>query len=258
MSIARAAQPDNARKLAADLERVGVKLPTEVTKSLAALDTVEGMRPEPVTREDITAAYLAADAAEADRLALLIGGHDLVRSAWDEARIKAGGRVLATFTANGDNLTRALARKAGPLIDEVVKAAALDTRDLSALIRDGRTKDAEVAARLDVTAADLAGLYALRSKVTKGAEYGAGGYDCSMWRDPRPVLMANAGAAAATTAAAAYLRGLRAGGQLWFPTPGESASAASALSSREKSKAAEQAAEDWRTATGAKPRKLSA
>lgn len=65
-------------------------------------------------------------------------------------------------------------------------------------------------------------LYDLRDKLTRGAEYGQGlGADCRRFKNPRAVATANNLHAPPTTPADAIMRGVRAGGELWFPLPAE-------------------------------------
>lgn len=259
MSNTRQITHTRARALCADLTAVGVTLPTAVTEALAALDAVDTLQPATIDPAAVAAVYATGDKKKAEAAALDLTTHPARRAAWEEGRILAGIAVLHTVQSHGDHIVTALAEQAAPLIDTVTAAASIETHDLSSLIREGRTADAELAARHELNAADLAHLYALRAKVTKGAEYDVNGWDCGVWRDPRPVRDALAGRSTAITGPAElYTRGVRAGGQLWFPTPGEAVHAAGVIARAESARADDEQARAWQRATGAKPRKLSA
>lgn len=252
-ALTREIAAQGARRLVADLEAHGIQAPADVHDALAHLDTVEALRPPFVDLAELTDAYLSADPEAVATATRAHVDYNAAHTAWKEATIKAGQRVQAAVTANGDDLTRALAKVAAPLIRQLEKAAQIDTHDTTALIRAGRSKDAELAARVELIGSDLAALYALRARITKGAGYGRGGIDCGMWQDPRKAREAG-NLTADRTAAQAYLRGIRNGAGLWFPTPGEAESKAAAIVAAERSARAEQEAEDWRRATGAKLR----
>lgn len=250
----RQTAPDRARKLVEDLAAVGVAIPDEITAALAHLQAVDDLRPPFVDLVGVTDAYLSADRK---RIAAALDEHvksTAAGNAWREARIKAAQTALAAITSNGDTITRALAELAAPLIRTVTDTAQIDTHDTGALIRAGRTDEAHAAARYDIDAGELSALYALRGKVTRGAEYGRDGVVCATWRDPRPVDEANRGKVPPKTPAETFRRGVLAGGVLWFPTPGEAEDAAAAIAAKVRAETEREAAEHWRKATGAKLR----
>lgn len=258
MSNTRAITHTRARKLCSDLTAVGVDLPEEVTAALAHLDKVGTLEPKPIDTTAVADVYATGDAKKAAAAALDLTTYTARRAGWEEGRILAGINVLHTIRSHGDHIVQALAEKAAPLIDTVTAGALIDTHDLSALIRDGRNHEAELAARHDLHTGDLAHLYTLRARVTKGAEYSVNGWDCGTWRDPRPVRDALAGRATAVTGPAElYTRGVKAGGELWFPTPAEATHAAGIIARAESAKAEEQQQRAWRESTGAKPRRAT-
>lgn len=226
----RRATPDTARDIVRKLDEHGVAIPAEIAAVLAALDVVEGLRPKPPTNLDVVAAFLAGDARTAEDIALKLSLDRRLQDAWTEARIQAGQRLRAAITANGHELAASLARVAAPHIAAVEHAATLDTLDTVALLREGRSADAEAAARYAHEAAALANLYNLRDRVTEGATYGQShGHDCRTWRDPRiPRTRPQ------DTPAAAFRQGLQAGGLLWFPTPLEADKRAAEIAGQEE------------------------
>lgn len=226
-SLTRQIAPDTARKTANELRALGVVIPKEVRDTLDQLDRIDALRPPVPEQGDLEAAYMeCADAETITAVAVDLATHAARLNAWTEARIKTGQRALAALTGNGDTITAALAKLAAPLIEKLNDAASLDTLDTTALIRAGRTADAEAAARVDIVAGDLEHLYRLRDKITRGAEYGVDRIDCRRWKDPRPVADALSGRARTAVAAEAFLAGIKAGGELWFPLPAEAQAAA--------------------------------
>ena len=121
-------------------------------------------------------------------------------------------------------MTAALAKLAGPLIEKLVDAAGLDTLNTTALIRAGRTADAEAAARVEIVAGDLDKLYRLRDRITKGAVYGADGIDCRRWQNPRKVA-----GKPVNGALDGFLAGIKADAGLWFPLPAQAQQQAAPL-----------------------------
>lgn len=225
MSILRTAIPDNARRLIEGLTTVGITLPEEVDDALALLDRIEARKPALVELSALTEAYLAEDDDDALRLVALEHSTSQQRTAaWAEAKVRAGRRLRDAMTSTGDAIIKQLQDLAAAPIKALEGAAALDTLDTATLVRGRRAKDAELAASVQVHAANLSNLYGLRNKVTKGASYGepSWGADCSRWRDPRKIdsILAHAGTAES------YLRGIRAGAGLWFPLPHEAEAAA--------------------------------
>lgn len=246
MSVTRQIAPENARKTADQLRALGITIPKDVRTLLDRLDQLDADRPPVLTQTDLEQAYITgASPAEVARIAADLTTHSARSNAWTEARIKVGQQALAAFTANGDDLTKALAKLAAPLIERMVDAAALDTLDTTALIRAGRSAEAEVAARVDIVAGDLEHLYRLRDRITKGAEYGASGIDCRRWMDPRKARTADALRTPPATATDAFLRGIRADAGLWFPTPGEAQAQAAPLAAEERAERDAEKAGRW-------------
>lgn len=215
-NIRRQLAPDSARKIAADLTRHGVAVPSDAADVLARLDALDAARPAAPEWDDLIDAFVTGAKNTTELSTARIIATDLT-NAHAEARIRVAQRALQAFTANGDALTLDLRKVAEPLIAKVTDAARLDSLEVADLIRSGRTADADAAAHYEMHAADLAALYALRDRVTRGADY----MGCGLWKDPRPVTAANELHTTPKTPAEAYRRGIRAGGELWFPTPAE-------------------------------------
>lgn len=220
MSILRSAAADNTRKLIAGLTDVGIDLPEEVTAALARLDRVEARKPAHVDLGAVTEAYL--DEVDDETLRERVVDHttsQALLNAWSEAKIKAGQALRFAVTSNGDTLARQLQTLAAKPIAALEAAAELDTLDTAVLVRNRRTADAQLAANVELHAAELSTLYGLRHRVTQGASYGdiSWGADCSRWRQPRKVDAT----IALTGDGPSYLRGIKAGAGLWFPLPAE-------------------------------------
>lgn len=238
----RTVKHKTALDLLAELVQEGIEIPPEVQGAEKTLRTVIARRPSTIEQADLVAAYqTGATEAAIDKIAGQILTFPARNSAWLAAQARHGMAVLSTIAANGDDLTRQLAQLALPLIKELEAVAALPTTDVASLMRDQRTEDAARAARVDHTAGRLAQLYNLRRRVTKGAEYGIGGWDCSTWRRPDIIRAATAQSVMRPNqdAAERFLVGIRQGAGLWFPLPAEAEAAARpfALKSAKEAKA---------------------
>lgn len=213
---------DTARRIRDRFAAHGIRPPAEVQAALDRLDTHDANRPPYPTVQDRLQANLDGDYQRAADLAVQSAAADLAREAWAEARAQLGLQAMAAWTGCGNQLTKRLQKIAGPLIEQLEQAAGLDdVTDLAALIRAGRDADYQLAARLDLIAADLAALFQLRRDVTTDADYGqeSHGVHCGVWQDPRlvPALpQRDQGSSRAY-----YLAGIRGGAGLWFPLPAE-------------------------------------
>lgn len=204
-------------RLITDLTEVGVTLPAEVVDAVKAAEKHETRKPTPVGRVDIIDAYLDGKTdKQIGTLATEAAAYDHLTHAWTAARDKHAGRVESAILGNSAAILPQLADLAAPLIADLKRLAALPTTDTAALIRAGATADAEVAARAEITAGELAALYGLRGRVAKHADYGAAsvGIDCSVWREPGNVREQNG-------TLDTFLDGIRREGGLWFPMPEE-------------------------------------
>lgn len=217
MAFIRDAAPNAVRRTAADFTRRGIALPAEIRDALDQLDTLEANRPEPIGQPQLIDAYLnGATHAEINTLAVTAETCQRRTDAHREACIKHALRTENLFTAHGDELTRALAALAAPLITNLERAAELH-EDLAALVRAGRHDDAAIIGQLDLDAHELQALYNVRSSVTQGAVWKVDWTDCSVWRDPHKLDTVDYRG----TATDRYLTGIRAGAGLWFPTVDE-------------------------------------
>jgi len=221
-----------------DLTAVGVVLPEDVTAALARLEAhLERGRPTAPDAAALAEAY--AEGATDKALDVLLAQHVAATAkaaAYAEACKRLGSHVMSALTANGDAITRQLADLAQPIIDKLEATAALTTLDVAVLVRHGDNAGADLAARAEVTAGDLSNLYRLRAAVTHGAEYGVGGWNASMWRNPAAIRQAEATNTLrpSMTGAERYLVGIRAGGELWFPTPAEAVAVAQQYATQEQ------------------------
>lgn len=244
--ILRTIAADTARTTAAALISVGVKIPAEAQEQYDRLDRLDAERPVPVTQQDLIAAYLNEEPADAiEQKALRSATHRARNDAWTEAKIKVGQAASAALIANGNDIAAQLQATAEPLVEALRAAALIDTLDTTTLIRAGRDQEAALAARVDIHAGELEKLYALRDKVTRGADYGQDhGHDCRRWTDPRAFIAANELVAPATTATEGFLRGIRAGAGLWFPLPAEAVKKAQTIATDRESRRAAEARAD--------------
>lgn len=217
MAYIREGAPNYVRRLTAEFTRRGITLPDELTAALDTLDQLEAARPASIGQPQLIDAYLRGDTpAEIDTLAVAAETCQRRTDAHREACIKHALRTENLFTAHGDELTRALAALAAPLIANLERAAELE-QDLAALVRAGRHDDAAIIGQLDLDAHELQALYNVRNSVTQGAVWKVDWTDCSVWRDPHKLDTVDYRG----TATDRYLTGIRAGAGLWFPTVDE-------------------------------------
>ena len=203
-----------AHEAITDLTTLGVTIPGPATTAHAALTAHEAREPQPTTsvrdlyRDHATDktidAALAYNTTYTDR-----------RNAWTQARADLGIATIRALIDNADELHPQLAALAEPIIENITAAAKLND-GLTALVRDGRTKDAELLASADHHTTQLEHLYILYADycTPPDIETEIGGYTATRWNNPRTVH----GHTKGTTQWEAFRAGIRAGGQLWYPT----------------------------------------
>lgn len=233
-------QIDGVRRLLADRD---VELPEEVFDSFLLVDRIVEATPQQPSITAVRELYLSGVGADKINAALLA---DLAatknRTEHAQAHIIAAKRTRQALLDNAEELHTQLAALAAVQISHLEAVADLDGATLDALVRDGRHDDAQALVGVDVAAAELVTLWDIRDTslwTRDGAQVGQ--FDCSRWRDPRPVERLNWGAS--ETLADRLIRGLRAGGELWYPTQSEAVKAAEQLDVRARQAAASAAAQ---------------
>lgn len=206
-----------------------IGLPAAVAEAVATLTRVRDARPaqpNPFTLRDLILAGANQSEIDAEVLARL--GHAQHIAAWNEAVISAAVAVGRALWAAHDELCSELQQRAEVQIKHLETVAALDGETLATLLVDGRHSDAELLATVDVAATELDALYeTYHHYVVEGGHQAmlVDGVDCTRWRDPRPVDHHGHSTAHTPTITGAFLGGLRAGGELWFPTQTEALAA---------------------------------
>lgn len=238
--LRRSLAPDTAAQIAAKLAKYKITVPKDVRDRLDQLERLKANRPPSVGNPDIVAALVAEQYDQIEEMIGRAANNTRASEAWKEARVQIGLRAIRALTANADSLIVKLRKHAEPLIHNLTRAAAAPTQDIAALIRSGNTEQAELTARVDLYAGDLAALYDLRDSLTRDANYGQEqGFDCRIWRDPRPTAKIPADISAAERT----LRGIRAGAELWFPSPSEAEALAMKYAAERRHRADERAVE---------------
>jgi phosphoribosylformylglycinamidine (FGAM) synthase PurS component len=214
---------NSVRNLVAELERHKIKIPADARAVLKQLDRLDADPVANLATADLVTLYVdGASAQEIDTMAERMLTENARREAWSEARIVLAKRVEYALWGNAEAITQSLRALAEPLIAKVEKAAAIPDHNVGSLLRDGQQDAAALVAELDLVVGDLNSLYALRDKLTRGADYGADyGIDCRRWRDPRKLTAALVGNSHEVGNTARFMIGVRAGAGLWFPTPSE-------------------------------------
>lgn len=228
----------------------GIDLPAEVATAVDALRAhLDRGAPEAADPSELADAYAEARPEKTiDALAFAQVTATAKAVAYAEATKRLGVRCLHALTANGDNITTQLAKIAAERIGTLEQIAALSTLDVAALLRSGNNEGADLAAHADYTAGDLADLFGLRRAVTRGAEYGAHGWDCGTWRDPRLTRQAESDGLIRPSSPVLdrYIVGIRVGAGLWFPTPGAAEQQAQVIHKEESGKALATEAENFK------------
>jgi hypothetical protein len=197
------------------------ELPPEIVAAREHLDRVQALRPAGAPGGDITDAYLAEDPTRAHELAVVKGTYAALTTGWQTAVTRLGRRLMNVIEANSLELIDRLGERANPLIGKIHSAAALPA-DVTDLVRAGRPKDAQLVAGLSYTVTELRALYKLRSKITRGADYGASaGYSCDTYSNPHEIVQAVMSANRNMPVAELIVANVRQGARLWFPNPTE-------------------------------------
>lgn len=205
----------------------GIELPDEVTAAVATLDRITASIPaKPAT--DVIRNLIVGDADQDTINAALLADatSGLLHTEYKQAEIIAAERVLQALRDASDDLHLQLQVLAAEAIATLKTVAGLGETSLADLVRDGRHDDARALADTETVGQELQQLYELRNSALVPGGYRAmtiDGVDCTQWRDPRPVTHHGRGD---DSVAQAYVRGLRSGGELWFPTKADALAAA--------------------------------
>lgn len=207
-----------------DFTALGITLPRQATTAHAALTAHETRAPQPTISVRDLYVNNATDKSINEALAYNATHNDR-RNAWTQARADLGIATIRALINNADELHPQLASLAKPIIENITAAAQLND-GLTALVRDGRTKDAELLAHAEHHTTQLEHLYALYADycTPPDIETEFGGYTATHWSNPRTVHGHDKG----DTQWEAWRAGIRAGGQLWYPTWQQAADTANA------------------------------
>ena len=223
MPINRTAAAWTARQATSEFTSRDIKLPKSVTDRLRHLDLVEARKPTEIPANAIREAYYRLDDDQAiEQIALQHTTFHLRQGGHTQAVADAGVAVLVALREARSTLHPKLADLAAGYIAHIEKSVEIDT-ELDVLIRANRHDDARVVAEKDVVAAKLDALYLVRDLYLTGkgkdgigdADYGVAQFNCGRWRDPVKVMYH---VREAHSIYEAYYHGIKAGGQLWFPT----------------------------------------
>lgn len=229
-----------ARDVVARFEARSIPLPDGILAAVAVLDRIGAAKPAPPAADAIRRLILD-DADDNTITAALIAdlGYRRLQTETNQAEIQAAQRVSSAFHDAYDALFPALKEQAVEKISHLEKVAELDgSATLDALVRARRVADAQRLAEVDTVAAELDELYELRyalvrrgylAMIVEGSRT-----DCTRWRDPRPV---DHNARGSDSRAQHLLRGLRSGGELWYPSASEARAAAQPIADEARRKA---------------------
>lgn len=227
----------------------GIDLPTAVVDAVKTLTHLRETKPDAPAQTALRDMILAgAERAAIDAALLADLGSLRLDQEWRQAITNAAGLVLRAIRDEHDAIFEQLKALAERRIEHVSAVAALGDESLESLVRAGRQQDAQLLAEVDVAAAELVALWDLRDRyLTDGADtLKVGGWDCSRWRDERPVDHHAGNFAPSLTGH--LLGGLRVGAELWYPSAGEAVEAAERVLREQAAK--ERAANADRVARG--------
>lgn len=219
----------------------GIEFPQVVADALAVLDRIEAETPKTPSQTAIREAILAGTTGDnVDRLILADLGAQRLRTEHEQARIEAALLALRAIRGAHDAIYPQLKAQADRAIAHLEAVARMDGARLEDLVRDGRHDDAQLLVSVEATATELSQLWTMRDSYLfdrNGATVGM--IDCSRWRDPRISSHHSRGD---ETLVQVLIKGLRRGGELWFPTQGEAIAAAEPIVAESERKASELAA----------------
>lgn len=218
-----------ARDLVNSLRQADLKPPKRALDALQRADKLAENRP-PAGGARIADILLNDGHAAALSAAQERAVADKLEYAYEEAGEVLGKQTVAAIRADADRITAELRPRAVERITKLETLAA-ETRNLNQLVRAGETELAQTLAEVDVTAAELNELYALRNKMYgRKQKWGGEGtvFESSTWMNYHVV---DGNLSFSMTPSERYLAGLRAGGELWYPTPEESKENAADLES---------------------------
>lgn len=241
MNLRREAAPAKFRDAIRELEAHDVPTSKAVTAAAAELDRVEGIKPAPVTPADL-AAMFSDPKATPDQIILTAAEVSTLGSrseAWRQSWISTASAGLAAISDETAQIVEALRPAAEAHLEVLRWYAALDVTDVSLLLRDRRTEDAQKAAAAPVAFGKWEVLMSVRATVSR--------FDwsrCGRWSNPEHVATELEGSR--LTGLDLMLAGVRAGGQIWWPTLEQATEVTARIIAAEDAAAVEYAAEQRR------------
>lgn len=206
-----------ARSIIEDLKAQRIDIPQAILDAYALFEDVT----IPPDHDDTEAVQAIALGKPQDKIdALLLQGilRPAYRAATAKAKIVAAKAVLREVRAAAGHLFELLRPIAEEVIDDIHAAAQIGDVPLSALIRAGRTHDAELHANLETNLTAISALFRLRNQIFGVTRTDVGGIDLSEFRtladSVSPVELSDRNTANARWHSL-YARGAR----LWWADP---------------------------------------
>jgi hypothetical protein len=211
-----ATAPDKLRSAVASLTQHGVPISGPVAAAAKELERVASLKPADVTPQDLANMFAdpKAKAAELITLASTVATLGSRRDAWSAAFNSAGYVGIRAVAAEVGDIVEALRPAAEGHLDIIRWYAQEGSPDVSALVREHRTDDAQKAATAPLAHADWQALVKVRRDLSgRSFDWSKAG----TWSNPEAVRESMA-----------FKKGLvgldfictaiRAGGQLWWPS----------------------------------------
>lgn len=226
------------------LRSLGVELPEQPAEVLKRHQALRAQtRPTTANNRDAidsaATAYAAGDPERAERLLQAATGEKMRQQAIQKARSEVAAEFVRTVRTS--SILTSLAERARPLIEQLVKTAALPHLDAARHLRDGDDQAAHLAAHAGVAAATLAQLHKIRAQIIGTSRDPLPGVGftrptvrdqlrlaCGIWQHPDKAVDQVATATVPETAAG-WCGAIRAGLDPWFPSAQESDALAAKL-----------------------------
>lgn len=207
-------RPSDARALVKALGDRGINPSPATRDGIQRLQQITDWTPPPVHRlrvhDRLVGGQFALDAELADAVAMDLCGDHL---AWSKKNAETTmAREVLQRLRDDQKIHKQLAELAQAAIANLERAAKVDA-PLEQLVAERRNDEADLLVNADRAAADLTGLYRLRDDLLPGGRRWIGRLpvpsELTRWRDNKPLLDNG-------LRPAAFLEGLRAGGELYF------------------------------------------
>ncbi|NCT90150.1 hypothetical protein GXB85_04175 [Cellulomonas sp. APG4] len=206
----RANAHNTVRATLALLTSTGYELPDTVTAALDRLNRLESLKPREATTQTLRAAYASgtADQAELEAHAARVAAERIAIDAWSKARTDLAIALNREIEMHVADVIEHLRPEAEKALAELAWYADAGAPDTTTLLRDGKTKDAQRAAAIELHHAQLLHLRKVRREISPRQFP----WERLSWAHPDKVPATKA------TGLALHIEAAQAGAEPWWPT----------------------------------------